>query len=130
MRPLAILFIFAACVLYAATDPDLRLSIFTTNLPSAVAQPSSGLWSPHANSVFLSSNVVEGSFVVFCGPTIAVTFPTKPNLLYECQASDDAKTWLGSPLRIVGYGGPATVYDTTNHTHRLYRVVETPQIIP
>lgn len=57
--------------------------------------------------------------------TTCVTFPTETNKLYECQATDNAgQTWLGS-LKIVGTGKPVTQCDTTSHSSRLYRVLET-----
>lgn len=103
----------------------LKLRISIVYLPQATSQPISGLWSPKENKLIFSSIEQSGLVYVFdCGYVIGVTFPTRTNYTYVCEASDNGmKTWLGSSLLVLGSGEEVTLYDNIK-SKRFYRVRE------
>lgn len=102
-----------------------RLSVSLTNLPDAASQPITGDWNPETHELILNSGGGSGMFAIYCGWTVAITFPTQSNHTYGCEASDDSlRTWLSSSLRVIGTGHPVTLYDSPTHPQRAYRVRE------
>jgi len=101
------------------------LTIYLTNLPAPVMQPSNGVWNATTRELQLTAEASAGAFFVFCGETIAVTFLTRTNHTYECQWSDDElHTFQTSAMRVIGTGAEVTLYDYPNHPTRAYRVAE------
>lgn len=104
----------------------VTLHIGTNNLSTNICQPISGIWYPLTRRLEPYGFGYQSGFLnTYCGETVEVYWLSQTSSLYECQATDDMKTWQGSLMQIAGTGGLVTQYDVPRE-HRHYRVKETP----
>lgn len=125
LLPCAILaFVFVSLLAQSQSSGPV-LSITLTNLDDYALQPVAGQWNPITREIRIPPGGSSSQFLMFCGPTVAVSWIAQTNTLYECQASTDERNWLGSAMRIFGVGR-VTMYDAPG-PRRFYRVLATPQ---
>jgi len=116
----------AAALLPRVVDPEpapLRLALTLTILDEPAGQPAAGLWNPATGELAISADAGAFNWQLVCGPAIALTWTSQPGMIYECQASQDLRSWTPCAARIVGSGQQITVYDWPR-PGRFYRLAQ------